>query len=163
VAHRDKVLKPDYNRANPLSYPRITLAAEGGHARVAVHLLVAFTFIGPKPPWLEVNHKNGDKGDPSLDNLEYVTRSQNHKHSYDTLHRLRNTGTFHGMAKLSEQDAKDILAARPEPYGRFGGNRRRGQVTIQSVADRFGVSTSTIYYIWQRRTWRHLDHPTEHG
>lgn len=49
-----------------------------------VHVLVAATFIGPKPDGMQVNHKNGIKSDNRVCNLEYVTRSDNVKHAYES-------------------------------------------------------------------------------
>ena len=41
------------------------------------HRLVMFAFVGPCPPGQEVRHLDGDKLNPSLDNLVYGTRSEN--------------------------------------------------------------------------------------
>ena len=49
-----------------------------------VHRLVAFAFLGP-PPTLEhthINHKDHDKGNNALENLEYTTPSENALHGY---------------------------------------------------------------------------------
>lgn len=56
---------------------------------IRVHRLVAEAFI-PKPPCgpdeiLEPNHINGDKKDNRVENLEWVTRSQNMHHAIETL------------------------------------------------------------------------------
>ena len=48
-----------------------------------VHRLVAATFLGdPASPDHEVNHKDADPGNNHVQNLEYVTRSENMKHSW---------------------------------------------------------------------------------
>lgn len=49
-----------------------------------VHRLVAFAFLGPppSPQHTQVNHKDYNKGNNCLDNLEYVTPSENLLHSY---------------------------------------------------------------------------------
>lgn len=65
-----------------------------------VHRLLAFQFI-PIPDRLKnckeiwVNHKNGIKSDNNLDNLEWSSISENIQHSYDTLLRIRITGSKH--------------------------------------------------------------------
>ena len=50
-----------------------------------VHRLVAQAFIHkPEGVKLEVNHKDGNKDNNQVDNLEWVTHQQNVKHSFDT-------------------------------------------------------------------------------
>lgn len=52
-----------------------------GHGTVAVHLLVARTFL-PKPPGAEdVNHRDGVKANNMLANLEWCTKSHNQRHA----------------------------------------------------------------------------------
>ena len=46
-----------------------------------VHRLVAKVFIGPPIPGYVVNHKNGNKLDNNIDNLEYMTSQQNSAHA----------------------------------------------------------------------------------
>ena len=50
-----------------------------------VHRLVAEAFIQKEDESLEVNHINGDKLDNRIINLEWVTKSQNKRHSIDVL------------------------------------------------------------------------------
>lgn len=66
-------------------YPQIDMYP--GKQTRTVHTLVAETFLG-KHPGMQVNHKNGNKKDNRLTNLEWVTPSENLQHAYD--HKLRN-------------------------------------------------------------------------
>lgn len=69
------------------SYLRVHLHINGKGKQVLVHRLVAMAFI-PNPSNLpEVNHKNGNKHDNRVDNLEWVTKSQNKIHSIEVLKR----------------------------------------------------------------------------
>ena len=55
-----------------------------------VHRLVMFGFHGPPPnerAW-QVHHKDGNKTNNRLDNLEYATRSQNMQHSFQNPFRM---------------------------------------------------------------------------
>lgn len=55
-----------------------------------LHRLMALAFFYIENPQLyQVNHKNGIKYKNDLDNLEWVTRSENIKHAYETgLHHI---------------------------------------------------------------------------
>jgi hypothetical protein len=53
-----------------------------------VHRVVAKAFLGPIPKGKEVNHKNLDKHDNRVDNLEYMTRSENQLHWRIKLNKL---------------------------------------------------------------------------
>ena len=55
-------------------YPTVALGR--GNTRT-LHSLVAETFLGPCPENCEVRHKDGNRTNPQLSNLEYGTRSDN--------------------------------------------------------------------------------------
>lgn len=72
---------------SPKGYIRITLSKEGKMKQVFVHRLVATSYLGEVKEGYTVNHKNGDKKDNRLSNLEIVSQSYNVKHS---LYKLGN-------------------------------------------------------------------------
>jgi hypothetical protein len=62
-------------------YKRVGLMLGDKQKGVFVHRLVATAFIGEIKEGFTVNHKNGDKADSRLSNLEIVSQSYNTKHS----------------------------------------------------------------------------------
>jgi len=48
--------------------------------------LVYLTFVGDIPEGMTINHKDGNKKNPKLDNLELVTYGENVLHAINVLH-----------------------------------------------------------------------------
>lgn len=86
-AVRGSVLKP-YPFSN--GYLGVQLGKTDGRRNVKlVHRLVAQAFV-PGDIELQVNHKDGRRANNAAGNLEWVTCSDNHRHSYRTLARKRH-------------------------------------------------------------------------
>jgi hypothetical protein len=63
-------------------YPVVTLHKNGDGGRAYhVHRLVWIAFCGSLAKGMEVNHKDLNKQNPRLDNLEAVTHQQNAQHA----------------------------------------------------------------------------------
>jgi hypothetical protein len=84
VSDQGRVKRIDSGRilktaAGGRGYPIVQLSKEGKHKTTTVHRLVAIAFIGfPDNPLLtDVHHKNCDKIDARLLNLEWVTPKYN--------------------------------------------------------------------------------------
>ena len=77
--HRGHLSKVGYYKT------QLSLSWQGASQQKGVHRLVAFAFLGHPPTELhtQVHHKDGDKSNNAVHNLEYVTPSQNcvHHHS----------------------------------------------------------------------------------
>jgi hypothetical protein len=62
-------------------YVSAVLTFRGRQWSTYAHRLVMAAFAGPCPPGQQVNHINGVKTDNRLENLEYVTPSENTRHA----------------------------------------------------------------------------------
>jgi len=75
-----RMLKPRLNRT---FYMMVDLCQESKYTKKSVHRLVWEAFNGPIPGRLEVNHKNLDRADNRLENLELLTHKENVRHAFD--------------------------------------------------------------------------------
>lgn len=75
---------------NPLGYMRVGLFKDGKRKYHGLHRLVAKAFIDNPYDLPEVNHINGIKSCNIVDNLEWVTKSQNVIHFHNHLRKNRN-------------------------------------------------------------------------
>jgi len=88
-------------------YMRVQLSRDGTPRKFLVARLVAEAFVPRRRGAPFVNHKNGDKTDNRAENLEWVTRSENQLHAYDT--GLQLSGEAAGRAKLTLEHVKEIV------------------------------------------------------
>lgn len=105
-----------------------------------VHKLVARAFIPNPDNKPQVNHKDSDRTNAHVDNLEWVTNGENQKHAFDTGFQ-DNYGEKHPRTNLSEQDIIDIFLSKEK------------QVTL---ANRYGVHKSTISSIKHQRNFKQI-------
>lgn len=67
---------------NARGYRVVTVAINAKPKTFTVASLVAAAFLGPRPPGLTVNHKDGNKQNDHWTNLEYCTRLENVQHAW---------------------------------------------------------------------------------
>jgi hypothetical protein len=63
-------------------YPTVCLCKDGAYTRRSVHRLVWEAFNGDIPGRLEVNHKDLDRANNRLENLELLTHRENVNHAH---------------------------------------------------------------------------------
>ena len=120
-------------------YFRIQIA---GKTRT-VHRLVALTFIPAEVGKDFVNHKDGDKTNNHVSNLEWCTRSENLKHAY--VHGLKNSnGVKNGRSKLTEADVNFIRTHHISGDKNFGST---------ALAKKFGGARQTISAVVSGQNW----------
>lgn len=125
-------------------YPAVNLTEDGVSTHWYLHRLVAYVFLGPCPEGEEVNHIDGDKTNPRLENVEYVTRSENMLHAFER-GLNSNRGEKNPRTRLSEDDVRTIRAEFTGAYGECA-----------ALARRFGVSHAAVQDIIHGRRWSHL-------
>lgn len=124
-------------------YMTVHLRMDGSSKHCTVHRLVAEAFIPNAFNKSTVNHKNCDKKDNSLCNLEWATVSEQTKHAYDNglikhLKPVVRAGEAHYLFKTPPEIVSEILRLRGE------GN------TLTKIAESLGLGTSTVCRIIRR-------------
>ena len=82
--NREKRVKVLRLHQNKKGYVETKLSKNNIAKTIHVHVLAARAFIPNSDNKAEVNHKNGDKTDNSVENLEWVTHRDNIIHSHET-------------------------------------------------------------------------------
>src|SRR5215469_72673 len=95
------ILKPGISKQ--LGYQIVVLRKNRKGKTCYVHQLVWEAFNGEIPDGLETNHKDGNKANPELSNLELVTHSENGLHSV----RIETRKIFAGC-RLTSKIVKSI-------------------------------------------------------
>lgn len=117
----------------------------GGLAKMfQVHRLVAEHFIEKLDiKAVEVNHKNRNKTDNFVTNLEWVTHSKNQYHMHkDNPNQIKGE-----QVPSSKLRAEDVLEIKKRLSLGEPGSR---------IAKDFGVNKNSIYAIKDGKTWKHL-------
>ena len=61
-------------------YLRVSLSAKSNH----IHRIVTQHFLGTRPDKFTVNHKDGNKLNNRIENLEYISMADNVRHAFST-------------------------------------------------------------------------------
>lgn len=125
-------------------YKLITLSKKKTYS---IHRLVAETFLENPENKLEVNHKDSNRANNSVDNLEWVTKSENIQHSYSYGSKKAPEGVSNGKAVLSEQDVKELRSSYIPHDKDFG---------MKALAKKYGVSEPTINRVVHNRSYKNI-------
>jgi hypothetical protein len=142
-------LKAFNPKTNNKGYIMVTLRRPGiKRTSWAVHRLVLKTFVGPCPPDHVTNHKNLDKTDNHLENLEWVPQAYNVQHAIenDRFYFAAKMGEQNHASKLTVGQVREIRRIHAETKCRY-----------QDIADRFGVTNVMIGKIVRRESWPHIE------
>lgn len=96
-----------------------------------IHRLVAEAFIPNPETKPEVNHKDGNKQNNDVSNLEWCTRSENQKHAYENKLQPKSSGTYRG--KFTSEQREEIKRLWDS-----------GECSKREIARRYRVSHTCI-------------------
>jgi hypothetical protein len=154
VRHGDRVCAQRVVRSG---YAAVAIRDDSGEWRHPyVHQLVLTAFVCPRPEGREAAHSNGCRTDNRVENLQWLTRVENHRHKYAhgtdpktiaaRMPWTRPRGERQHSAKLTADGVRDARA-------RYAA----GGLTITAIAKQLGVAFSTAALMLRGETWKHIE------
>ena len=134
---KSRVLKQSISKAG---YAYVCLSKECRGKSCLVHRLVARAFL-PACDKPEVNHKDFNKSNNCVDNLEWASRSENHIHAM-------SAGRFDAeinpsaRRKLTPEKVRDIRQLRLTG------------VSVKDIASKYNLHTDTVYGVLSLKVWK---------
>lgn len=100
---KEKILK---NQKNKYGYMYVQFYKNKKSKYCLIHRLVALAFIDNSKKLPEVNHIDGNKSNNNLQNLEWISKSDNEKHAYLFLNKPRKNGSKGKFGKDNSKSKK---------------------------------------------------------
>lgn len=111
--------------------------------RITIHKLVLDTFVGIRPEGCTCNHKDGNKDNNKLDNLEWIIHIENIHHAI-RIGLSNPIGENNGRSKLKEYQVIEIL------------HMLNKKLTQREIAKIYGISQGTVRDINLNKIWKHI-------
>lgn len=115
---------------------------------VRVHRLVAETFLGDSNGRI-INHKDGNKLNNNIYNLEWISSGENNKHAYDiglktpNMDSVIKSGENHYRSTITEEIVLEILKIHDEEG-----------LGCRKIAKRLNISHGVVNGILIGKTWK---------
>lgn len=144
--HRGRILAPQKVGA----YLAVTLCVELLHRRFYIHRLVGMSFI-PNPDTKPcINHKNRNTHDNHVENLEWVTYSENSRHL------VRSTGYVPPPSTKGEEHYCSKFDDATVRHLRL--HWKPGD-SCSEITKAYQVTPRAVYQMLRGNTWKHVDPP----
>lgn len=128
-------------------YIQFEFNVNGTATKHLAHRLVAEAYIPNPNNFPCVNHKDGNKQNNEVSNLEWCTYKQNMEHASE--HGLLKTiGSKNPASKLTEEDVKYIKSVYKKGDLEYGSS---------ALGRKFGVDHKAIWAIVNGVTWRNVE------
>ncbi len=131
--YKGKVLseyEKKYNRANIKGRKQVNLSMACKAKSCDVHRLIAFTFIPNPKNYDTVNHKDGNSLNNCIENLEWISKSENNRHAFKN--NLIHTQRLTAQIDLNTGKILKIYPGESEACRRMGVSQGKIRVAIQN-------------------------------
>lgn len=136
---KSKILKPAKDGSG---YLRVAFNHNGKLTTFRVHRLVAEAFMGKSE--LEVDHIDGNKENNNIQNLQWVTRSENMTRAFRNGLARPLRGSLNPCAKIDEMTALTIKTLLTSGMG------------PTEISKKMGISQNITKDISRKKTWKTL-------
>lgn len=127
-------------------YLNITLSNKGEAKTFKIHRLVAEAFLPNSDDLPEVNHKDGDKTNNNVSNLEWCTRKENQRHAF-RIGLINQNGERNPMyGRLGADNPNSIPIYQ---LNKYTGDIIREYDSLASAGRDLGVNTGKICLVCQ--------------
>ena len=105
-------------------YKSVTFSVNKQHKTMKIHRLVAICFLDNPNNYPQINHKDGNKLNNCVSNLEWCDASFNNKHKYEvlgykfsdeTLHKLSQKAKGRVWSEQSRENLSNVLKGKRKP------------------------------------------------
>jgi hypothetical protein len=142
IRRNKELIKTDHCKG----YFKVKLCDFAGNVKtMKVHRLVALAFLIKNENKPQVNHKDGNKKNNKVTNLEWVNNQENSHHAAKNGLLGDVKGNKNGMAILNEEIVKEI---------RF--EYANNIANTVELAKKYKISRPAISMIINRKTWTHI-------
>jgi hypothetical protein len=145
IIQRTENNKKDGTYNPKLLYRGVNLIINGKEKMFYLHRIIAETFIPNIENKPEVNHIDGDKGNNSVENLEWNTGSENQIHAFKNNLQKSRKGSKHHAAKINEETAYEIC--RLILYSNY---------SLREIAEKTNSTHPIVTKINKGIRWRHV-------
>lgn len=128
-------------------YVKVRLIHQGKDKTMRVHRLVAEAFIPNPESKSTVNHKDGNKQNNVVENLEWVDRKEQMVHAYKMGLKTSRLGSENSNAKLTDEQVKEIRKLYVPQSKEFG--------TV-ALGKKYGVTNRVIGLIVNGKAYKNV-------
>lgn len=125
-------------------YVQVSLSSNGKRFHTGVHRIVAISFIENPHKKSQVNHKDGNKLNNHVSNLEWCTNRENQIHAIKNNLIKHNTCQNHHMSKLSNADVLNIRQLHIN------------NIRAAELSRTYNISQTAISNILKRKTYKSI-------